>query len=468
MTFKAIDQDSFQFYADDGGEGAATALASINANASIAHGTAFRLRVLLQEYNSKVAANEHFQLYYSLNGGSYQGPIGTASSNIKSRESQNDGWTLTDEDATTQQIGSGTFRTGAWDSDGTAGENDQIDLQGNDETEIEFCLEGVTGDVGATDYLDFEVRYSGGSQLEAYTRRPRITFTSATIEGSASIGGQGGLSATALLQILAAASVGGSGGLTATGEILANIIEGSASIGGSGGLSATALLQVLAQASIGGTGGLSAEALKRIFGAASMGGSGGLSAESLLIVPGAATLSGSGGLTGAAILIIPGLGTIGGTGGLTATGEIVVAGVVLGSATIGGSGGLSATGLKLILASGTLAGQGDLSAQALKIVPAQASIGGQGGLSAEALLVVVAAASLGGAGALTATGAVVGINIVEGSAIIGGAGGLAIKGHVLWASPSGRVVVIGARTGQVLGDSDRVIDVGAAQRSGGQ
>jgi len=487
MTVKAIDQDTFQFYEDDGGEGAATALASVGSNATQDLDTHFRLRVLLQEYNNKPAANQQFSLWYSVNGGTYAQAT-TATADLRILGSYNTTWTLTDEDATTQQIGSGTFRTGAFSDDNVAGENDQIDLSGNDETEIEFCLEASSTWLSASDYIDFEVRYSGGSQLESYTLRPRITLTgvaivqgSATIGGAgamsgtgllrvlgaASIGGSGALSATALLQILAAASMGGSGGLTATGQILANIIEGSASIGGAGGLSATAILQILAQASIGGSGDLSAQALKVIMGQASVGASGGLSAEGLLLIPGQATLSGTGGLSGAAFLLIPAGATIGGTGGLTATGEIVVAGVVTGSATIGGTGGLSATGLKLIMATGTIGGVGDLSAQALKLIPGQASIGGSGALSAQALLIIVAAASMGGLGGLSATGQIVGINIIEGSATIGGAGGLSVKGHVLWASPSGRVVVVGARLGQVLAGDDRVIDVGASQRHGG-
>jgi hypothetical protein len=174
MPNPAFDQDAFAGVFDDGSETGST-LRTTNANWD--EGLAiFRVRFVIQETAGNMGVNQQFIVRYNHNGGGYgTNTITTTSSVIRSVGSANTTWTLTDEDATTQQVGAGTFITGAWDDDGTAGEGNQLDFAGNDETEIEFCFQIQSVDVSASDTILLRVYNQDGSALGAYTNTPTIT-----------------------------------------------------------------------------------------------------------------------------------------------------------------------------------------------------------------------------------------------------------------------------------------------------
>lgn len=175
-----LDQDSYRYRYDDGGEAAATWRALINTDVSIPVDTIFRLRHLLQEYGGKDGADQMFELWASYDSGAYF-QVTPTSSYIKCVGSANDGWTLTDEDSVTQQLGSGTMDTGCWDDDGEMGENSQIDITAGHEIEVENCLQIVGEDVAGGKTIQTEVRFNGGGQLTSYTRRGTITIIKANV-----------------------------------------------------------------------------------------------------------------------------------------------------------------------------------------------------------------------------------------------------------------------------------------------
>lgn len=174
MTQPAFDQDSFRGRNDDDNEADATwkALANTDWNQNVDE--TFRLRFVIQETDGKAAADKQYKVQRNLEAAGWV-DITTSSSVVKAVGSANTTWTLTDEDATTQQVGAGTFFTGAWNDDNVAGESSQLDFSGNDETELEFCLQIVGADVSNEDTIDIQVVESDDTALDVYTNTPTIT-----------------------------------------------------------------------------------------------------------------------------------------------------------------------------------------------------------------------------------------------------------------------------------------------------
>ena len=176
MTTKFVAQQDFRFRNDDGSETAATWKAAQGTSVTLETGTAnrFRIRIILEETNGK-NSNTTFDLYYSLNGGAYT-DISTSSSVIRAISSANDGWTITDNDATTKQLTfTGTFVAGRYDDNGGTETNVQINGQ---YTEMEYSIYILDADVSNNDTIDFRV-YAGGSAVEGYNATPRVTVSQA-------------------------------------------------------------------------------------------------------------------------------------------------------------------------------------------------------------------------------------------------------------------------------------------------
>ena len=178
MTTPLLDQDSFRGRNDDGSETGATWKAAVNVDWTQDVDEIFRVRFLIQETAGGPANNATGRPQYNLNGAGWN-TITTTSSVVKSVGSANTSWTLTDEDETTQQIGSGTWEGGAFDDDGLAGELNQIDIGGNEETEIEWCLQIVGADVSDEDTIQIRVVTASLGLLDSYTNTPSITVNKA-------------------------------------------------------------------------------------------------------------------------------------------------------------------------------------------------------------------------------------------------------------------------------------------------
>ena len=174
MTNPVFVQQSFRGRNDDGGETDASWIADANIDFNQVAGTPFRLRFLIQETNNKSATNQQYKAQYNkLSAGWVD--VTTSSSNVISIGSANTSWTLTDDDATTQQVGGGTFFTGAFNDDDVAGEGNQLNFAGNDETELEFCLQIVDADVALGNTIQVRVVESDSTLLDTYSNTPTIT-----------------------------------------------------------------------------------------------------------------------------------------------------------------------------------------------------------------------------------------------------------------------------------------------------
>lgn len=170
MQSPYYDQDSFRGRNDDGGESGATWIASTNTDFDRQEENDFRVRFLVMEENGVSDNNQSFQLQYNRNGSGWNN-VTTSSSVAQAVSSSN----YADGDATTQQIGTGTFTTGRMAEDGVAGDNTSIDFNGGDETEVEFKVDILATDVNHNDIIDFRVILGSGTLLDNYTNITSVT-----------------------------------------------------------------------------------------------------------------------------------------------------------------------------------------------------------------------------------------------------------------------------------------------------
>jgi len=175
MTSPIYNQNGFRFYQDTSGW---TGLAAENANYSIGDDTHVILRIELEVTNAKASNNWSGYLYAAKNGGAYTVVDQSRADGLRAAPSS---W-FTDADAdnnnrlTTSSL---TFTGGELDSNGLLGDAiDGIDFAGQDHWEVSICLEIDTANASSGDYWDFELRDSGGAQLDSYSRRPRFTYIS--------------------------------------------------------------------------------------------------------------------------------------------------------------------------------------------------------------------------------------------------------------------------------------------------
>ena len=281
---------------------------------------------------------------------------------------------------------------------------------------------GLTVNATVESPVTYELRDPGFNQ--SFRRVPpqqpwmpgRISFTPSTAqEGSGTLNGVGGLTATANLTLPGVATLSGVGGLITKGDLF---LPSAGTLNGVGGLGAQGDLTLLGSATLAGIGGMSASADSALPGSASLAGVGGMSASAVAALTGSASLAGVGGLGATAEQIHRPVITLSGTGGLSADGTIpggpdyelrtpgfnaqyrraapqqpwlparlalgVEPTVWQGSAALNGVGGLTATGdvSNGLTGSATLSGVGGLSVTAQLHAAGRSTLPGVGGLTA--------------------------------------------------------------------------------------
>jgi hypothetical protein len=180
MATASVVQKAYRFRNDNGNETGATWIAAANTPISKNVDETFRLRFVVGEVNNKNDSNGRV-LYASYSGGSYF-PVTTSSNYVKLVNSS----FVADDAATTQQLGTLTFVTGQFDSNGSVG---LISLW-NTETEYEYCIQIDGNTVFNGNTISFRVYTSGGTPLNVYTVTPSLTViktTTITHEGAAAI-----------------------------------------------------------------------------------------------------------------------------------------------------------------------------------------------------------------------------------------------------------------------------------------
>lgn len=154
-----LNQQNFRARNDDGSETAATWIATAGSNWTQQVDSTFRLRFLVDE--SAGADNTvGGSLEFNINGGGFAAVGSTTAVQFAASG------TVTDGTATTQQIGTGTFVAGEFDSNGTAS---SVTLN-NSESEFEYCLLIDSAQVADADSI--QIREVG---LDNYNATPTIT-----------------------------------------------------------------------------------------------------------------------------------------------------------------------------------------------------------------------------------------------------------------------------------------------------
>lgn len=158
-------QQSFQGRNDDGLLAAATSIAAVNTAFTQAGGSPFRLRFLLEETAGGDAKNATFVLEHNINGGGWVVTSTTTPAQLTASAFVADGT------AVSQLLGSGSFVTGEFDSNGTI--NTPVTLT-SQQTEYEYCVELDSSQLSNNDSIQFRVTDSGVA-LAGYTNTPTIT-----------------------------------------------------------------------------------------------------------------------------------------------------------------------------------------------------------------------------------------------------------------------------------------------------
>jgi len=168
-----ITQVRFRGRTNDASLASGTYTESEDTNYSVDGDTRTRIRFLLQETGGG-AGNDSYELWYSKNSGTYAQVL-AASANcalaLTSGYADGDTLATADFDLT---AGSGTAFAGIAVED-PGPETGNIAHTANGYTELEFCFELPSADNSDGDTFDFEVRDGAGTQLNAYTIRPRVT-----------------------------------------------------------------------------------------------------------------------------------------------------------------------------------------------------------------------------------------------------------------------------------------------------
>ena len=162
-------QDAFRGRVDSGNEATPTWIVAADTNWTQAVDADFRVRFVIQETAGASNPSTVTPLvFYSLNGGGYAAV--TASTPIQFGTFTG----ATDDDATTAQLGAGTFVTGRLDDSGAV---TTADIQGS-ETEYEYCLSIDSAQVANSDTITLQV-YDSATPLDQYGSVPSITVLEA-------------------------------------------------------------------------------------------------------------------------------------------------------------------------------------------------------------------------------------------------------------------------------------------------
>ena len=179
MGAAARDQDSYRGRDDD----VALNSATFNGGGGLNTGwtqdvdTNFRIRYLVQETGGGMALNTLLELWFTHTQGAGVPEVMTATSALRPAATTQ----YADGDTTTQVLGAGTYVSGeslgGVDNGVVTG---NLDLNGNDEVEVEFCLTINSSQVANGDtFTNVEVRLSTDARLNTYTNTLTITVNEA-------------------------------------------------------------------------------------------------------------------------------------------------------------------------------------------------------------------------------------------------------------------------------------------------
>ena len=196
MTSPAVVQQDFWFRNDDGDLSTATYIGSQGSNQTLFGKKEYRIRILIEETNSKEIIDGYL-LYYSRNSGSYV-PVTTSDTYIQAASSSEG---ITDNLTTSQDLTyTGTFVSGHYDDDGIA--ESTVTLDGTF-TEYEFCFY-ITDSNSTNDTIDFRIYDDSGTALTGgYNSTPRATLVipssqSGSVTANAWL--EGGIAANAVIK----------------------------------------------------------------------------------------------------------------------------------------------------------------------------------------------------------------------------------------------------------------------------
>jgi len=194
MTSPVYNQNGFQFYDDDGAPGSSTGQ-GINTDASYSSDVGFQLRIEIEVTNSKAVNNASFRLFAQRynSGDTPQGAAFQITSASTGGMTYYDSTNLTDTnaDSSDRLTGAGTssltFNTGlvvdaTSDWGGIYPTTTGFDFAGTDHNEVHFGLVIDSGVGSDGDYYIIEIRRTDDTQIDGYTRKPRVDRVDATVE----------------------------------------------------------------------------------------------------------------------------------------------------------------------------------------------------------------------------------------------------------------------------------------------
>lgn len=167
-------QRNFRFRDDDGNETGATWREDEDTNDSIDVDTNFRLRFLVTSETASWAGKT-FNLYYSLNSGSYAAVTGSTPVQFAASGNFSDG------DDTTSQMSNSSGQPYVSDNNGMKQDAGGVTNDGSqdDMFEAEWCLLIDSAQVSNGDTIDFRL-YDGTTAISAYSVTPRLTVVEAS------------------------------------------------------------------------------------------------------------------------------------------------------------------------------------------------------------------------------------------------------------------------------------------------
>lgn len=209
-------QQQFRGRNDDGSQTAATWKAATNTNWTQSVGVPFRIRFSIQE-TAGASATKTLVVQHNRNSTGWVTTT-TSSANVTLVASAS----VSDGTATTQQISSGSFVVGSFDSNGSVSSVTLI----SQFTEMEYCLQLSGSTIVNGDTLQFRV-VDNGTALNGYTATPTVTADKPTAIEVA-VTGSAGTAAVGAATTIGRANVSPTG-ISGTGGVGAATIAGRAS-----------------------------------------------------------------------------------------------------------------------------------------------------------------------------------------------------------------------------------------------
>jgi len=172
-------QTAFRYRDDDGSETTATWRQNLNTNDTLTIDTTYRMRFSIQaSHTGSGSADCVAGFQYNVDGAGWT-TITTSSSNVKAVASADTSWTITDDDATTEQLTQDqTFVAGKMDETGAC---TAVSMTETQESEFELVFQLVSPLAGG-EAVQLKV-VDSGSDLFAYTVTPSITAAAAASPG---------------------------------------------------------------------------------------------------------------------------------------------------------------------------------------------------------------------------------------------------------------------------------------------